>query len=672
MPTFALVNTWSAVDRPSTPGGTIFAIQQSVSNPEIFYTLVDSIEGKRLFRSSDRSDHWNQVHQFDTETYDLAIDPENPDIVYVGAQDGLFRSVDGGLDWEIVNPFGRPFALPASNTIYTVEEMDNPPKSCQNIEYSFTWSFNGGVDWESSDLGCFSNVGSIIALTSQPDLIYVVVGLLNDFAPRPIYDNFLLKSQDGGQTWISFPIPSDSYCSGCPQILINPENTQHLYSNLNAYFMSSLDGGQTWDINYDYNLGVNCSFGCTIKLAISGSDIYAIPLTQQTEPAYRSVDGGKTWWRSLNILPSGAYAFVADVSQPGRLYAGLYGYGVYRTDDFASSWVDSNHGIQTTVRLNALAVAPSNPDIIYAASDYPRPALFRTLDGGHTWSSPLLDDLFLNHSTQPGEHGIRIDKIAINPVDPTMVWAGGREGLYELKADLWGKVTQTGEITDLKVSLAFPDRPYALLYDGSPSVGYLLERGTGLFGDSVWYRHPFIDIHPQILAIDPVQNNKILFATNRGSDQGIKIEFYSSEDYGNNFEKLGEIAHNDMIGDLIVSPSNDEVLFEWNHAPLTDLVFTSTDGGRTWSRWSEGLTSASYYAFFEIDPSHQIAYYGSKGVFSRALNGAAWQPIGLDGQEITAMSLYSGKQQFLLAATQNGLWRLDLFTNSIWIPLIAR
>ncbi len=185
MPTFALVNTWSAVDRPSTPGGTIFAIQQSVSNPEIFYTLVDSIEGKRLFRSSDRSDHWNLVHQFDTETYDLAIDPENPDIVYVGAQDGLFRSVDGGLDWEIINLIGRPFALPASNTIYTVEEMDNPPESCQNIEYSFTWSFNGGVDWESSDLGCFSNVGSITASTSQPYLIYVVVGLLNDFPPRP-------------------------------------------------------------------------------------------------------------------------------------------------------------------------------------------------------------------------------------------------------------------------------------------------------------------------------------------------------------------------------------------------------------------------------------------------------------------------------------------------------
>ena len=130
----------------------------------------------------------------------------------------------------------------------------------------------------------------------------------------------------------------------------------------------------------------------------------------------------------------------------------------FRTDDFAYSSVDRNHGIETTVRSNTLAVAPSNPDIIYAESDYPRPALFRTLDGGRTWSSPLLDDLFLNHSPNPANKVFALMKLRL--ILLTQLWSGlAAEGLYELKADLWGKVTQTGEITDLKVCFCF-SRPY--------------------------------------------------------------------------------------------------------------------------------------------------------------------------------------------------------------------
>jgi hypothetical protein len=672
LPAFAQMDTWTAVNSPSTPGGTISAMQQSDSNPNILYALIDNSQRESLFRSSDRGEHWILVHQFDTRMYNLAIDPENPDIVYAGAEDGLWRSINAGQDWQFVTPNGRPFAVPASAAIYTVEKMDNSPESCEDIEYAFTWSLNGGADWQSSDLGCYSNVGSIVALNSQPNLIYVVVGLKNDIYPRPFYNDFLLRSQDGGHTWQSYPLDSDSYCPGCAQILIDPQNPQHIYSSLDAFFMSSLDGGQTWDINFNYNLGVNCSFGCAIRMALSGSDIYAVPFTPQSEPAYRSLDGGKTWWQSINILPSGAHALIGDVSRAGRLYAGLDGYGVYLSDDFAASWVDSNLGIQTTARLNALAVAPSNPAIIYAASDYPRPALFRTLDGGQTWSPPLLDSLYMSYSLQPAKQGIRIDKIAINPVDPSMVWAGGRGGLYELDGNHWDKVTDGGEIIDLKLSPAFPDRPYALFHDDFSPVCYLLDKEITPFGDLAWTSHPIVDISPQILAIDPAQSHKILFATNRGSDQGVKNEFYASVDNGKSFEKLGEISRNAMMRDLFISPSNGNLLFEWNEALLSDLVFTSTDGGRNWIPWAEGLTSASYFSFFEMDPSHKIAYFGSKGVSSRALNGAKWQSIGLEGQEITAMSLSSTKPQFLLAATHDGLWRLDLFTNSIWLPSVAK
>ena len=68
-----------------------------------------------------------------------------------------------------------------------------------------------------------------------------------------------------------------------------------------------------------------------------------------------------------------------------------------------------------------------------------------------------------------------------------------------------------------------------------------------------------------------------------------------------------------------------------------------------------------------------MAYYGGEdGVYTRLPDGSAWLPIGLQGQAIRSMALYDHNPRFLLAATDQGLFRLNLDTYSLRLPLVIR
>lgn len=47
-------------------------------------------------------------------------------------------------------------------------------------------------------------------------------------------------------------------------------------------------------------------------------------------------------------------------------------------------------------------------------------------------------------------------------------------------------------------------------------------------------------------------------------------------------------------------------------------------------------------------------------------------PIGLQGQAITAMAFFAGNHEFLLTATNQGLFKLNLTAYSLWLPVTTR
>lgn len=98
-----------------------------------------------------------------------------------------------------------------------------------------------------------------------------------------------------------------------------------------------------------------------------------------------SKDGGKTWFARDKDLPREVRKIIAPPVK-GRIYAAT-GEGFYRTDDLGATWHDKTKGLPYR-RIQALAIADSNPDIIVMSITNPTEtlgALVQSKNGGESW-----------------------------------------------------------------------------------------------------------------------------------------------------------------------------------------------------------------------------------------------------------------------------------------------
>ena len=123
-------------------------------------------------------------------------------------------------------------------------------------------------------------------------------------------------------------------------------------------------------------------------------------------------------WREIGPMRGGRTRALTGVpSQPATFYIGMVNGGVWKTTDAGETW----HPIfddQPTGSIGAIAVAPSDPNIIYVGSGegLPRPDLsygdgvYKSIDAGKTWTHLGLRD------TQ------QIPQVAVDPRDPNRVF----------------------------------------------------------------------------------------------------------------------------------------------------------------------------------------------------------------------------------------------------------
>lgn len=123
-------------------------------------------------------------------------------------------------------------------------------------------------------------------------------------------------------------------------------------------------------------------------------------------------------WRSIGPLRGGRTRAVAGIAdQPNVLYAGVVNGGIWKTNDFGRTW-QPIFDDQPTGSIGAIAIAPSDPNIIYVGSGegLQRPDLsvgdgiYKSTDAGKSW-------------THLGLHnGQQIPQIAVDPRDPNRLY----------------------------------------------------------------------------------------------------------------------------------------------------------------------------------------------------------------------------------------------------------
>ncbi|MGA9788875.1 MAG: glycoside hydrolase, partial [Candidatus Sulfotelmatobacter sp.] len=239
-----------------------------------------------------------------------------------------------------------------------------------------------------------------------------------------------------------------------------------------------------------------CLFVClSVFLSVGSTTAQQVP-----ENTYQDLH-----WRMIGPFRGGRTRAATGVpSQPNVFYVGQVNGGVWKTDDYGRTWAPIfDH--ESTQSIGAIAVAASNPDVVYVASGegLHRPDLsvgngiYKSTDAGKTWTHLGLRD------------GFQIPALAIDPRDPNRVFAavlghpyGPNEerGLFRSTdgGQTWQKVISKDENTgasDVEIDPSNPDIIYASMWEareGPWEDGNLFNgTGGGLFkstdGGSTWH-----------------------------------------------------------------------------------------------------------------------------------------------------------------------------------------
>lgn len=538
--------------------------------------------------------------------------------------------------------------------------------SSQNPHLYYLGAAGGGV-WKSNDGGAswkpvfdHESVGSIGAVAIDPsneNTVWVGTGESN---PRNdvSYGDGLYKSTDGGKTWKNVGLRKTQYIS---RILIDPSDPQHvIVGALGDVFANStargayvtFNGGKTWSKTLD--VGPSSGVSDLAMNPHTPNVIFAGVWEFQRRPwtfrsggkrdgIYRSTDGGRTWHRlSGGGLPTGItgrIGLAVAPSDPNRVYALIEAkHGIlWRSDDDGTTWklVSSNTLVdQRPFYFSHIEVDPSNPNTVYTAST----SLAESTDGGRHFKA-------IAQSVHGDFHAIWIA-----PNDPNRMIVG-EDGGYALTVNggqtwaFWANLP-IGQF--YRVGLG-NDNPYTIcggLQDNNSYCGPSNSLDIAGITNAAWYAVVYDD-DGQWAIPDPHDPNIIwsdgqdgaLFRFDRTSR-----EYTFAEPYFTSVQQDYDIASSpyrfNWESPIGFAPWNPHTIWFGGN-----VVFQTTDRGLTWKPISPDLT--------RNDKAHQGP---SGGPITHDVTGAEYTDTILDieGSQLSRGEIWVGTDDGLVQLTRDG------------------
>ena len=276
------------------------------------------------------------------------------------------------------------------------------------------------------------------------------------------------------------------------------------------------------------------------------------------------------------------------------LYAGSFGFGLFRSEDRGSTWIKSGEGVTDPF---ILSLATAKDGTIYAGTF--REGVFRSTDHGKTWQS-------INA-------GLKRKEVKTLLTAADVVYAGTGDGVYRLHAgeNQW-KVVTSGLDEILVHALA--QSTDGTLYAGTSGKGILRFKANS----TGWVRlshglkdhEGMVENFIRVLTIDP--EGGIYAGT---FDGGV----FRSQDGGMTWRPISRALPNDSIRGIVF---NSRGLF----VATGHGIFKTTDKGRQWVPLNSGLTSMAVQVLVE-SPSGSLYAGTNAGAFRSDDDGKSWSAI---------------------------------------------
>ena len=564
------------------------------------------------------------------------IDAENknPNILWVGAAGGgVWKSINQGTTFKSM--FDE-----YSQSIGTIAIDQNHPdtvwvgtgevwvRNSVSIGTGIYRTKNGGEKWEFMGLPKSEHIGRIIIDPSNPDIIYAAVlgALWGDSEERGVY-----KTTDGGKSWTRLLYVNPS--TGCADMVMDPENPSLLFASM-------------WDFRRQ---------AYTFRSGGPGSGLY------------KSTDGGITWNKIQNGLPTGTLGRIAlAISQvkPHYLYALIEAEksALYRSSDLGSSWEKMSDQVMMGDRpfyFSLLVTDPKEPERIYK----PGTSLWVSSNGGKLFQSP---------SVNGGKYHSDTHSLWISPVDNRLLYLGTDGGVYISadKGNTWrfvqclpvsqfyhvsvdnkdpynvfgglqdngswmGPSTKAGGIrnSDWK-NIGYGDGFYAYGDITDPDITYSQYQGGRInrtnqrTGESK-YLKPFPETGTESLRFN--WNTPTVFGKKSGYLYVGAQYLFRSKDKGDSFERISsDLTTNDpqrqnqeKSGGLTIDNStaeNNTTIFSICESPLDENIIwvgtddgniqLTSDGGKSWSKLNStivGLPPLAFISHIDADNTNKSA-----------------------------------------------------------------
>ncbi|SDQ63656.1 WD40/YVTN/BNR-like repeat-containing protein [Flagellimonas zhangzhouensis] len=290
---------------------------------------------------------------------------------------------------------------------------------------------------------------------------------------------------------------------------------------------------------------------------------------------------------------------------PGTFYLGASGGGVWKTDDYGTSWNNISDGFFKTPSIGAIEVALDDPNIVYigTGSDGIRSniiegkGMYKSIDGGETWEHIGLENVG------------QIGAVEIDPTNNNIVWVAAIGNAFKSNEDRGIYKTTDGGATWEKVLFVSNEVGFAdlELLPGNPNVVYA----------AAWKarRTPW--------TIDSGGENK---------DGGI----YKSVNGGKDWTKLSEGLPTGLIGkiDLAVSAVDSKILYAVVEAPGDDRgLYKSIDQGKSFTHVSDDerlVNRPFYYTNIELDPTNPDIIFSNANPLIKSIDGGkTWRRMSV-------------------------------------------
>lgn len=341
----------------------------------------------------------------------------------------------------------------------------------------------------------------------------------------------------------------------------------------------------------------------------------------------RSHNGGTTWTPVFTDAPVASIGALAIApSNPRVIWAGTgeanprndvaFGNGVYKSEDGGDTW--THMGLPESRHVARILIHPRQSDVVYVAAlghlfgPNAERGVFRTMDGGRTWSKIL----FADEDTGASD-------IAMDPADPRILYAG----LWHVRRQAWS-ITSGGAAGGLfksvdggdhwvKLTEGLPAGPTGRIGIGiapsKPDVVYALVESTG----GLLYRSDDRGLHWQMVNADHAINQRPFYfskiVVSPANDQevySLSVSMQKSEDGGRSFKAVAGELHGDHHA-LWIDPGRPSRMLDGSDGG----VGLSHDGGRSWAF----LDNLSIGQFYRIAADARTPFYVCGGLQDNGL-----------------------------------------------------